>query len=649
MKRIPAGPEFVESQAVSTRKTKSMPKDAFKTHRRSRTGCFTCRLRRKKCDEGKPFCKACKHLSVDCEYKRPAWWSNTDRRRAHKEVIKNLIKQTKLLEKPSKAVSSTLLTTLSLHMPAIELDEALPAFAATRTASVDIASSPPSEIETPNDAFYAATPQLMPSSSWPVHDHQTADPALFDVEIKFAADSFPHDLAAHESFSISALAECSSLPFTVTDATMFEHIYHGDYYERRLLDVHANDVADSTGFVIATDNLPANQALTVGVDECDHYLLDHFVNHVARLVFPVLEVHRNLLGCSEAILAAMATNKCYLHCCLSISALHLKITGRITDEQIDHDTMRHRCAAITELCEAFRTEVEPSQFLQATLGMIFFQTSVSSVDNSLPDIPWHQHFEAATNLINRLGPSFHPHAQLAPNMTLAAWIDILGATMVGRITTFSDVYRENLQADVACGLEELMGCDDRIMYLISEIACLEALKADGMDAFVLCNHITNLGEQLTFTEDHEIDASLLTPAQVLVRHISAIFRIAARVYLCSLVPDFDRYGERMLSLVDQTSLALEFIPDGPEGYDRCLAWPMLIVGSVSSSTSSLRRVIRDRAAQLGESASFGSYDRVMQVLEETWRVNDELSIADSFHFIHWRDVMLRHGWDFLLI
>ena len=63
-------------------------------------GCFTCRLRRKKCDEGKPACKACKHLGLDCEYKRPMWWGNNEHRKNQKENIKTIIKRTKLSEKP---------------------------------------------------------------------------------------------------------------------------------------------------------------------------------------------------------------------------------------------------------------------------------------------------------------------------------------------------------------------------------------------------------------------------------------------------------------------------------------------------------------------------------------------------------------------
>lgn len=43
----------------------------LKPKARSRMGCFTCRKRKKRCDEGKPVCQACVRLKLDCEYPLP--------------------------------------------------------------------------------------------------------------------------------------------------------------------------------------------------------------------------------------------------------------------------------------------------------------------------------------------------------------------------------------------------------------------------------------------------------------------------------------------------------------------------------------------------------------------------------------------------
>lgn len=43
----------------------------FKPKARSRMGCFTCRKRKKRCDERKPVCQACVRLKLECQYPLP--------------------------------------------------------------------------------------------------------------------------------------------------------------------------------------------------------------------------------------------------------------------------------------------------------------------------------------------------------------------------------------------------------------------------------------------------------------------------------------------------------------------------------------------------------------------------------------------------
>ncbi|EUC60223.1 fungal Zn, 2-cys(6) binuclear cluster domain protein [Rhizoctonia solani AG-3 Rhs1AP] len=37
-------------------------------HRRTKTGCLTCKRRRKKCDETRPKCRNCVRICSDCAY-----------------------------------------------------------------------------------------------------------------------------------------------------------------------------------------------------------------------------------------------------------------------------------------------------------------------------------------------------------------------------------------------------------------------------------------------------------------------------------------------------------------------------------------------------------------------------------------------------
>ena len=314
------------------------------------------------------------------------------------------------------------------------------------------------------------------------------------------------------------------------------------------------------------------------------------------------------------------------------------------------------------MCRTLETDADHAQILEAALGMILFQCSVGRPDDGLPDISWHQHFQAVTSLVHKLDlpqtlVAMNGNAQAQPpfNMTLAAWIDILGATMLGRTPAFADAYREKLISDATSGLAELMGCDDRIMYLISEIACLEALKLGNMDEVQLCTHIKLLGDQISLSDpgpgavaNAYSSTGALRPKQ-LSRNMTAVFRLAARVYLCSLVPDFDRTQPSIANLVSALSDAMDFVPGGPDGFDRSLAWPLLVAGSIALPTSSFRSMFLTRAERLGDAADFGSYGRVRELLKDVWQANDAALAKGDRQCVHWRDAMQRKKWEFLLI
>ncbi|PTD09555.1 Transcriptional regulatory protein pro1 [Fusarium culmorum] len=600
------------------------PKTKTQMHRRSRTGCYTCRLRRKKCDEGTPMCTACKHLGLQCEYKRPMWWSNNDMRRKHKEDIKMIIKRKKLSEK--------------------SLDR-------TRSASIDSQfpgafnfNSPPNG----NEYGFGAPmhPEFMFGSYSP-----------YEIDVKTERQMFVNDVPTVRESHISTFSTYHTpppagtvLPHGPLDGEWTEQVFQ----ERK--QSLSEETLNCNFFDFSHGPSTESRQIQLELDENDQSLLDHFIQFVLPTIFPILESNQHCSVGSDLVLPALQSNSAYLHCCLS---------------DLDNDIMRHRYATIWALCEALKKDENHQQILEATLGLIFFQSVVGRYDDGLLDIPWHQHFQAAISLVQKLdlhGMVTDPtraSMQTPFNMSLSSWIDILGATMKGRSPTFAHTYREKhlSQFNPSLGLRELMGCDDRVMYLISEIACLESLKKDGMDDFTLCQHVSALGEQISLTEMGDAGPKMpfnangsLSPKQ-LSKNMTMAFRIAARIYLCSLVPGFNPRQPSTMGLVEKLTNVLQHIPSGPNGFDRNLAWVYLIGGSTSVPGSTFRAFFEDRLVQLGDSARFGTMGRVSTLLHEVWAQNDSLAgvntpgsttEATQLH-IHWRDVMESKGWDFLLI
>lgn len=593
------------------------------------------------------------------------WWSNSEQRKQQKETIKNIIKRTKLSEK------TTQIGPMGGETPP-GLSHSLPTSATysdvtarTRAASIDSQFSVGYDFNQPpvHEHFDQYQPHVLSPPPYDANPHyQPYLPTPYEVDIKTERQMYVNDIPTRRDSTTSTFSTFqppqahSTLPSFPEEDWVHDDIYGtGDMFS-------GEEGLDFNFFDFSHGAPQASQQALIEVDDCDRPLLDHFIDNVLRLIFPILEVNQHGSARSEVILPALESNKCYLHCCLSIAAIHLKSTQGLQSEQIDSDIMRHRYATISELCEALNRDTDHLQILEATLGMIFFQCSVGRPDDSLPDIPWHQHFQAGSSLVRKLQlPHAMVHvnsANMHPpfNMTLASWIDILGATMLGRSPQFADTYREKNDSGSTSGLCELMGCEDRMMYLISEIACLEALKNTGrVDDMQLCQHIKLLGEHLDLTEpppgtlDYPYSPTGAIRPKQLSKNMTAIFRIAARIYLCSLVPGASRYAPSMLGLISRFASTLEYIPSGLDGFDRSLVWPLLIAGSQSTPTSPFRQVFADRISCLGEHADFGSFGRMVRLLQEVWYQSEEGRPTGERQSVHWRDVMQQKGWDFLLI
>jgi C6 transcription factor Pro1 len=154
------------------------------------------------------------------------------------------------------------------------------------------------------------------------------------------------------------------------------------------------------------------------------------------------------------------------------------------------------------------------------------------------------------------------------------------------------------------------------MYLISEIACLEAISNSGIDDIHLCQKICALGRRIKLTETCGSRpeppftvTGVLNPKQ-LNKNITAAFRLAARIYLCSLAPNFSPSQATCIDQVSGLALALEYIPAGPDGFDRSVIWVYLIGGSVSMVSSPFRSLFNNRLLSLGELADQGNFGRV---------------------------------------
>lgn len=597
------------------------------------------------------------------------WWSNSEQRRQQKEVIKNAIKHTQQLGKKQQQSQSQVQqqTPFGTCSPP-PLSHSVPSSVETPFAENFSQSRCPSEgspLSTGCDFAYIAPegyfampppppPPFTPHAQYPMF-------SPYEVDIKTECQIFVNNVATRRDSTISTFSTYQPPPSTDGLSSYPADTWIQQEHFESTCEEFPEEPVDFNFFDFPHGPITPDHETVINVDDNDKYLLNHFLDKVLKLIFPVLDANQHGSARADVILPALESNRAYLHCCLSIAATHMKSTEGMTGEQIDNDIVRHRYAAVEELCQALSMDVNHAQILEATLGMIFFQCSVGRPDDSLPDIAWHQHFQAATSLVHKLGlqtsviHSPQPGHNSPFNMTLASWIDILGSTILGRQPTFADTYREMNAQQSSMGLQELMGCDDQIMFLLSEIACLDYQKSMGMSDIAVCTYVGTLGQAIgnIAAQAGEVQSCFsstgaIRPKQLAI-NMSAVFRVAARMYLCSLVPGAKNSDDANCLLAKDFSDLMGFIPAGPEGFDRSLAWPLLIAGASSTPGSPFRSMFEDRCNQLGDAANFGSFGRVRELLKDLWQINDAAAAQGDLQGIRWRDVMQQKNWDFLLI
>ena len=591
------------------------------------------------------------------------WWSSGESRRQQKEHIKQIIKRTQLSKKNAQAQQPPHTTTPpslchSLPTSAEYYAESIPQ---TRAPSVGSPFSGGYDFaQVSPDGYFSMPPPPQPMVSHPQYPMFSP----YEIDIKTERQIFVNDVPTRRDSTISTFStyqpppQADGMPAYPADSWVQQE-YHDHVQES-----FTEEPVDFNFFEFPHGSMSPNHEAVINVEECDKYLLNHFLDKVLKLIFPILDANQHGSARTDIILPALESNTAYLHCCLSIAATHMKATECLSGEQIDNDIVRHRYAAVSELCEALGKDADHAGILEATLGMIFFQCSVGRPDDVLPDIPWHQHFQAATSLIQKLdlpdmvkALAVNANNPMRPpfNMALASWIDILGSTMRGQSPIFADTYRELNMTNGSAGLAELMGCDDKVMFLISEVACLDKQKSENIDEFMLCEYVKILANEINTTEVAPgsvqscfSSTGAIRPKQ-LATNITAVFRVAARIYLCTLVPGYVPGSPSTCHLISSFSELMNFIPAGPEGFDRSLVWPMLIAGAASVTASPFRAMFEERCQRLGDAAHFGSFGRINELLKDLWQFNDIAIARGDVQGVHWRDVMKQKGWDSLLI
>ncbi|TGO40574.1 hypothetical protein BHYA_0035g00480 [Botrytis hyacinthi] len=562
---------------------------------RSNRGCWTCRIRKKKCDEIQPGCSRCKDVNVECHYgPKPKWIDDPKFAKEELEKIKAVV--------------------------AASASKKRAAFRARKNTG-SISSVPKS-----------------PKS------HSTNTSATTKIAKK--GDDLP---------SVENVASVSAPPIEMDDDKPIE---------------------------------PKSPLFPKWIEDQEASLMMHYLDHVFFIQF---RFHTPSLSSGRGWLLSLLTKtKPLYHAALSLSAFHrqsLLLEQESGQAEIDylHELQHHYDLALKGLQDFIQTNNKNAseqgafdgniQILACMIQLISFELFNGGVSN------WQVHLRAASELILVLhevsngsipGPEtlltssqcFNIPGAGSPESILSEslvsrdsaaldfftgaiiWMDALACVSTGSHPWLSEFHNRLLSAkrpgssksDHKIQLASIMGCENWVMIMISEIAWLGTWRRKHESDSTI-----DFKQQLIFTEQNirgrlesknsktleELHALRSihrgTPpfyvTELYNKHtillITHIFACASLIYLQMVITD-NLLPEDVDMMLHNTINAMRMIPN-PQMF-RGLVWPLSVAGCLASSKQDQEFFRETSRGAVTDSRSFGNSSSAFKILEKSWEL-----------------------------
>ncbi|KAJ8064253.1 hypothetical protein OCU04_006600 [Sclerotinia nivalis] len=556
---------------------------------RSNRGCWTCRIRKKKCDELQPGCSRCADVNVECRYgPKPKWIDDPKFGKEELERIKAIV--------------------------AASASKKRAAFRARKNSN-----SKSSLLKSPKSPSTTKSPKKK--------------------------------------------SNLSSIDNAVSISTNMEM-------------VHDKTIE------------PKSPLFPKWIEDQEASLMMHYLDHVFFIQF---RFHTPSLSSGRGWLLSLLTRtKPLYHAALSLSAFHrqsLLLEQESGQAEIDylHELRHHHDLTLKELRNFIQTNNKNAseqgafdgniQILACMIQLISFELFHGGVGN------WQVHLRAASELILILhevsnggipGPETlltssqcfnYPNAHSPESTTTGStvsrdsaaldfftgaiiWMDALSCVSTGSHPWLSEFHNRLLSAkksdssksDHKIQLTSIMGCENWVLIMISEIAWLGTWRKKHEE-----DETMNFKEQLIITEQNirsRLESKNLETLEELTalraihrgsppyyhtdlynKHttyvVTHIFACAALIYLQMVVTD-NIIPEDIDILLHNTINAMRMIPN-PQMF-RGLVWPLSVAGCLASSKPDqefFRETIR---GAMMDSRSFGNLRSALEILEKSWEL-----------------------------
>lgn len=653
-----------DSQSTHSRETPNrMPLDLPRGGLTGRGGCWTCRLRRKKCDEQREgnSCHTCKRLRIDClgwGTRRPEWMRDKKAVEDYKAGIKAQLTRAGLIRGQPK--SSILQAT----------------------------SGGPSSTS-------ASSSSVFPSRQFQGSASSSGSSRVNDLGIPAYVDQLGDPNGMSVFGSILNSPQIISVPLYTRDGNFQRSDHNSPFSASGSLPSHPSPVAEMQfhpDFDTATQNLynPPMSSMPDDGLQMEHifYYFEHVRqlqyafagNSVANITYSLVLQHPQ--GPVANAISALAS--------LHFSLIRIAHGFEAPNPNLEHSpAIRFYDSAHQQIYRNKQTTLSESD-ANAAIHMLSFSLMSGGVTDWRPMLDIASEWLVRTGITTSDNPklmmiNMHEASRLALKTTI--WCDIMSTLTLKTTPKHLTFYRrlfskgsgywsltqQGIGDESNLRMDSLTGCPDEVLLGIAEIATLSCWKTQELRkgslsmrelirrGDVIERHLrtqtetvisaegdrTPLNPELSsiFAEHSNVQnsptghAGTPLPADDTRRIVADIFREATILYLHTVLSDPNPGVPEIVNSIDVIVQLLNRLP--VSNIDRCLVFPICLAGCLADDPMK-REFLKSRLQSQHD--GFGNTNQTLRVMQTAWQKRDNQGGK-----VEWQDLLHIQGRYLLLL
>lgn len=634
---------------------------------RSSDGCWTCRLRRKKCDEARPHCAACAALEISCLYsdEKPEWMDGGERQAEKAEEVKAEVKKKAAWRRERKYLTgiepgleelSMADTTSELTLTSHHDDSGMPAHAGTDKGASSASSSWDSPQNSSSDGTSNHTP---PSTTSEPGTSSAADGMYIQGQNFGSLTTMPGISSATSASSVAynSLDERELTFLTLYLDYVFPFLF--PFYRPPLLQsgrgwllillmrkrtlLHSALSLATYFFAVATDNLLSGHELCREHNrselEKQHELTLKELQHDVAVVnqkgvgSDLVESARIMESIVQLVVFEAAVTRRVA--CVESWLVHLDGAFVMFEQIMEHHAStgegdaKHYCwhAITTQLGAAspmptlgFSPSGDAYPYNSDQAAMRFFTALLLFADvisaTALEQTPRLYKFHGI--LLESVSGNFAGIDITGPQINLESVIGVKNTviTLLAQVADLHAWKKEMTKAGSLSIVQLVTRASQIETPLRSLIECLERQMPSAGDGGIATSSAPT--DPIDFIAQYNVGLPISPGSST--TWTSLVWAQATLTYLCTVVSGWQPSCPEIRASVAATVALLESAP-APVSV-RAVVWPFCVTGCLALPEE--EGIFRRMVEALGPLSSFGTIAAALRVMEEVWAQRGQL-------------------------